>query len=104
MGERRGFQRGFLSLYLQAWARSRVDVGGHDWASWAACWGGIVSQVQGIGKRCRWLAGSGAAQAFSEGLGAKRCAAGACRCTAVQGEGGVASAGRCRAGVRAERS
>jgi hypothetical protein len=78
-----GFPEGFPSLYLQVWVRSRVDVGGHDWASWAACWGGIVSQVQGIGKRCRWLAGSSAARAVSEWLGAKRCAVGACRCVAV---------------------
>jgi hypothetical protein len=43
MGERRGFQRVSLGLNLQTWARSRVNLGGRYWASWAVSGDGVVS-------------------------------------------------------------
>jgi hypothetical protein len=59
--------------------------------------------VQGEGLGRRWLAGLAAKRAGSEPLQAKWCAARAFRCIAVQGEGVVVFAARCRAGVREQR-
>jgi hypothetical protein len=100
-GEREGSREG-TSFYIAGWVQSRVHRDGCHWAWWAASGDGVVSRFQGTRRWRRWLAGSRVARAVSERERAKQWAAGACWCLAVQGEGGVASAGPCRAGVREE--
>jgi hypothetical protein len=98
-GRQEEVSRGIPGFYSEGCARSTVVSIGRDWMARAASGDGVVSRFQGTRRWRRWLAGSRAARAVSEREWPKWWAVGACQCLAVQGEGGVGLAARCRAGV-----